>query len=141
MSDKFEAIQDYVADRVVNYSAFASKYMKKSTSKFYLEDMLSVTPILLEKGYLGKDSIQDFMGDVAEAFRDRPLKCNSIRATINGDMACELEARKLAISHILDLAYSYRRFMGIVPCGKEEFALRRYATGVITSHLKSFLSK
>jgi len=140
----FEAIHDYFMGRVYNYAEFASRRMSRQKAAFYVSDIRFLIANLLESptaNTIGTEAIADFMGEVGAIMRNRPLTCNTIRSTLNGDMSAEVAARKMAIEHVLDLAYSYRRFQGIVPMGASEFHLRNVATTILKSHLESFLPK
>ena len=130
----------HFVDRILPFANFATKYMDKQTAKHYFRCMRRIQEEVMANPQV-MICIQLIQGQIKNTMLEFPLTKVSLRDTFNGEMRSEVDGRRLALEHAMDLAMSYRRFDGVYPSSKQEDFLKWYAKDALVNNLESLLKR
>jgi hypothetical protein len=127
--------------RAHNMTRYTAKRMDKALADRYLQYIDYIVRYIALNLDLKKDVMwQEVIKMVVKAMDEGPRVENSISNMIFSFIKTDIQGRALAMRHMFDLVYSYRRFQGGHPSDYQDRAMRIQMDNAIVAHLES-LSK
>lgn len=129
----------HIVSRLMPMAEFASKRMEPAYRKSYLHTIWHIHEYLVDNFPRAQHkTLFDAFQCIDDSLKAVPTRKYGLWGTITGRFAQDMTGRRLAVTHTLDLALSYRRFIG-VPISSISY--EQWAKDIVIADLESLLSQ